>query len=487
MVTVAGAPVPTLSQTGALPAGVSFNAATGVLSGTPVAGTGGIYPLTFTAQNGAGADAIQNFTLTVNQPPAITSNKHTTFRVGLAGTFTVTATGFPVPVISGTGTLASGVTFDPVTHVISGTPAPGTGGLHHITLTAQNDVTVSASQVFTLFVNEAAAITSANSTIFSVGTPGSFTVTATGFPAPILSEIGALPTGLAFDPVTGVLSGTPAAGTGGSHIITFKAHNGVVADALQSFTLTVGVSPVITSADTATFGIGALGSFTVTASGSPAPTISIAGTLPAGVTFDPATATLSGTPPLGSVGNYPLTFTAHNGAGSDGVQNFTLAVVDGSIAPSINSANSVSFLLGAAGSFTVTATGSPTPTLSVTGTLPAGVAFDPVSGVLSGTPAAGTLGTYPITFTAANSAGSVAQDFTLIVNALPAITMQPVSQTITAGQTATFTVAATGSTPLAFQWQRNDVNISGANSSTYTTPATTGGEPSAAPSAIRRR
>jgi hypothetical protein len=55
----------------------------------------------------------------------------------------------------------------------------------------------------------------------------------------------------------------------------------------------------------------------------------------------------------------------------------------------------------------------------------------------------------------------------------PAITTQPSNVTVTQGQSATFTVAANGSTPLAFQWQRNQVNISGATSPTYTTAATT--------------
>src|SRR5205807_2284756 len=56
---------------------------------------------------------------------------------------------------------------------------------------------------------------------------------------------------------------------------------------------------------------------------------------------------------------------------------------------------------------------------------------------------------------------------------LPAITTQPVNQTVTAGQTATFTVVASGTAPLSYQWQKNGANIAGATSSSYTTPATT--------------
>jgi hypothetical protein len=55
----------------------------------------------------------------------------------------------------------------------------------------------------------------------------------------------------------------------------------------------------------------------------------------------------------------------------------------------------------------------------------------------------------------------------------PTITTQPQNATVTVGQTATFTVVATGTAPLSYQWQKNQANISGATSASYTTPATT--------------
>jgi glucose/arabinose dehydrogenase len=50
----------------------------------------------------------------------------------------------------------------------------------------------------------------------------------------------------------------------------------------------------------------------------------------------------------------------------------------------------------------------------------------------------------------------------------PSISAHPSNQTVTQGQPATFSVTAAGSTPLSYQWQRNQVNISGANASSYT-------------------
>lgn len=63
--TVTGNPAPTLSLSGTLPAGMTFNPATGVLSGTPLASAGGRYPITITASNGVGPNAVYSFTLVV--------------------------------------------------------------------------------------------------------------------------------------------------------------------------------------------------------------------------------------------------------------------------------------------------------------------------------------------------------------------------------------------------------------------------------------
>ena len=76
-----------------------------------------------------------------------------------------------------------------------------------------------------------------------------------------------------------------------------------------------------------------------------------------------------------------------------------------------------------------------------------------------------------------NTAGTVTSSAaTLTANAAavaPTITTQPVNQTVTAGQTATFTVVAAGTAPLGYQWQKNAVNIAGATAVSYTTPVAT--------------
>src|SRR5581483_6506936 len=270
-VTASGNPFSTFS-TGALPSGLSL-ASNGTLSGTPALGTGGVYNITMMAANGVSPNATQPFTLTVQEQPAFTSGASTTFTVGVAGNFPVTASGTPAPTFSTTDPLPAGVTLAP-DGTLSGTPQPGTGKSWSITITATN-VVGSVTQPFTLSVDEAPAITSAGATTFTVGSGGTFNVTTTGFPLPALNEAGTLPTGVTFTDNgdgTATLAGTPNPGQGGTYPFTITAHNGIGTDATQNFILTVNEAPTITSANATTFIVGQVGTFSVTATGFPTPT-----------------------------------------------------------------------------------------------------------------------------------------------------------------------------------------------------------------------
>ena len=76
--------------------------------------------------------------------------------------------------------------------------------------------------------------------VLVVGYPGSYAPVLTGTPAPVVSlSQGALPAGLQLDSATGVISGTPAAGTANTYTVTLTAKNGVSPDATLAVTLTV--------------------------------------------------------------------------------------------------------------------------------------------------------------------------------------------------------------------------------------------------------
>src|SRR5207237_3307956 len=150
--------------------------------------------------------------------------------------------------------------------------------------------------------------------------------------------------------------------------------------------------------------------------------------------------------------------------------------------PTVTSANATTFTVGSAGTFTVTTSGSPKPSIARGGAaLPSGVTFvdnGNGTGTLAGTPAAGSGGTYAITFTATNRSGSsAAQNFSLTVNEAPVITTPATNQTVCAGATATFSARASGYPTPTLQWQSSTdgvtfTNIANATSSPYTTPAT---------------
>ena len=340
-VTTTGAPAPTITEVGALPKGITLTDngnGTATIAGTAAVGTGGSYPITITASN-AGGTATQSFTLTNNEAPSITSPSSATFVTTVSGTYTVTTTGYPAPAITLAGTPPSGLTFTDNgngTATISGTPATATPVAHPVTVTvsATNASGSTATLALNITVNAASppsfttgATTTAYFTLNS--STGSFGVTAVGAPTPALTETGAMPLGLTFSDEgngSALISGTPTAT--GTYPITVNAANGVTPNASETVTIIVGSGPTFTSATSTAFVVGSLSSFTITNSGYPAPSIAETGSLPQGVTFKDngnGTATLAGTPALGTVGMYSINFLAANATGSTS-QAFTLTV-----------------------------------------------------------------------------------------------------------------------------------------------------------------
>jgi uncharacterized protein (DUF1800 family) len=188
--------------------------------------------------------------------------------------------------------------------------------------------------------------------------------------------------------------------------------NGVIAEGATK-PPTIGFA----SANNATFVLGVPGSFAIEAVATPTPSLSLSGTLPTGVSFvagSNGTATISGTP--SQSGTFSVTITATNSSASVS-QSFSLTV-DGL---GITSADNLTSANGSV-SFTVTTSGSPTPNLSETGSLPAGITFrDNGNGTATISGSTTATGAFSITITAANTvAPNATQDFTLVVNPISA-------------------------------------------------------------------
>jgi hypothetical protein len=216
---------------------------------------------------------------------------------------------------------------------------------------------------------------------------------------------------------TGVITGTPAAATGGSYPVTITARSGTLVRT-QQVVITVAQSPAFISAASASAAVGSAFSFNITTTGYPASTITRSGTLPTGVTFlagANGTARLSGTPSAAMAGRtFPITFTATSSSGVTS-QVFTLTV---GRAPTITSGT---FAFGQAGrsfSFTVQTTSTPTASITIAGALPAGLTFvDNHNGTarISGTLARNSGRTYSVVLSAQNIYGSTSKTLTLMV------------------------------------------------------------------------
>jgi len=129
---------------------------------------------------------------------------------------------------------------------------------------------------------------------------------------------------------------------------------------------------------------------------------------------------------------------------------------------------------GSSYNYTLSATNSPTSFTLTSGTLPLGLNFNSSTGLISGIPT--TAGTYNVYFTASNSAGTSSPSLISLtisgstaVTAAPTISVQPLSQTVTLGSSASLSITASSAASIqTYQWYLNSAPIAGANSSTYT-------------------
>jgi large repetitive protein len=240
---ISALPAATITETGALPSGVTMSSA-GVFSGTPAAGTVGTYPITVSASNGVSPDSTVSLTIVVDIAPAITSPATATFQTGVPGSFTVQATGTPAPTVSAVD-YPSWMTFTPgnSSGVLSGTPPPGSGGLWQVYISAENNSGFTASQTLTLTVNQPPAVAAASHLTAQVGRYVRYRITSTGFPVPVLREHGLLPRGLAFRAGangTALIVGKPARSDKGKRYrITIIASNNVGSSATEHVTIRI--------------------------------------------------------------------------------------------------------------------------------------------------------------------------------------------------------------------------------------------------------
>lgn len=266
--------------------------------------------------------------------PSIGTPPSAGFVDGAPNSFAVSAMGYPVPSVAVGPGLPSWMTvtagYGQVT--LSGTPPAGTKHQYTLPVVASSSAGT-ASQTLVLTAGTPPAITSSGTATLHVGRPASIRIHASGYPAPGLSIVGNLPTGLTWSPTgagTITVTGVPDQGTGGTYPLSVHAQS-VTGSSQQALTVTVDEQPAFTSSPIAVWTHGVVNNLMIrTSPGYPGATLATKGTVPSWMTFTDlgnGTATLSGNPPASAVRPTPYTLTvvASNG-GAPVVQKVQVTV-----------------------------------------------------------------------------------------------------------------------------------------------------------------
>jgi hypothetical protein len=448
-----GTPAVTWAVTvGALPAGLTLNAATGAITGTPT--TAGMSSVTIQATDSGTPQQIatKQFNIFINPVLAISTTSLPSGTVGTAYNQSLQTNGGGVPPIAWSITLGSlppGLTLNAGTGVISGTPTTGTGSPFNFTVQAADSGTPQQTSSRALSISIATAPLSVATTGLPNGVVGqsyngAILQSAGGNPPVTWSiSVGALPAGLTLNASTGAITGSPT--TAGTATFTVKATDSTTPTA-QTATkqLSIQVNSVLSVATTSLPNgtVGTAYSATLQPSGGATPiTWSItAGSLPPGLSFVPSTGVISGTPNTNSGSPFNFTVRATDSTTPTAqtatanlsitvtVATLTVTTTSGSLPNgTVNTAYPNNTNLSASG-------GVPPYTWSLTGatTLPNGLTLNS-SGQITGTPTAP--GTFNFSVQVSDSATPTPNTATASLS----ITVNPASTCTTGGSESLLT------------------------------------------------
>ncbi len=487
---------------GEIPPGLTFNGATGILSGTPTAA--GTFDMNVTATDANGFTATELFQLTI-AAPVITITTANPLPSGTEGVLytdiTFTATGGTGPytfTVTG-GALPDGMTLSPAgvfgstpttagnyTFTVTPTDAngfPGTAAVFNITITPVNIVITTANPL----PNGTVGFAYNDIAFAATGGTGPYTFAVTG---------GAVPPAMNLAP-NGVFGGTPTADGLYTFTVTPTDANGIVGTP-ATFNVTI-VRPAIQIDPVPPLPNGSVGTpyptitFTATGASPGAITWAITGDpLPAGLTF--VNGVLSGTPTAAGTATFVITATDQYGSTGDETYTLTVDTPVITVAPPNLNPGTINTDYGIV---TFTATGGVAPyTMTHTGAAPPGMTLNDAAQTLSGTPTATGTYNFRVIFTDVNGITGF-RDYVLVINPAAGLTIGPanlpdgtvgtvyLTQTLSAaGGTAPYTWAVSaGTLPPGLTLNPTTGVLSGtpttANTYTFTVRATDSTTPTA--------
>ncbi|WP_231463608.1 putative Ig domain-containing protein [Pedobacter sp. Leaf132] len=442
-----------LASGSTLPAGLTLSA-NGTILGTPTAS--GTASFSIVATDSKGCTVTANYNLIVTGALALTPGN---LPDGVTGVLyppqTIpTATGGTEPYIYSAINLPPGLTFDPTTRQIAGTPtAVGTYNIP-VTVTDVNGNAVTSGFVVKI-INPLVlpAATLANGVTGRAYTP-QVIPSATGGVGPYSYSATSVPAGLTFNPVTREILGTPT--VSGTFTVPITVTDADGRTITTNYTITV-TDPLLLPPSTLASGTvgasypaqlipsatGGVGAYTYVATG-----------LPPGLTFNASTREITGTPT--QAGNYSVLVSVTDSQGNTANNSYPLSVIGVLSLPTASLPNGTVGI--AYPTQTLPAVSGGTPPYNYTATnLPPGLNFNTTTREITGTPTVG--GTFTVALTATDATGNIVNtDYIIIVTV-----SQPIAASVSvcSGSSAALNVsnlqagvtynwyASTGNTPLA--------------------------------------